>query len=59
MSLCEGVRVCAGEAEAEEAFDAEAEAEATADDAGGKTRSSTSQTDCQQCHMHDARNDLP
>ena len=59
MSLCEGVRVCAGEAEAEEAFDAEAEDEATADDADGDARSSTSQTDCQQYHVHDESDDLP
>jgi hypothetical protein len=45
MSLWEGVLVVVGDAEVEEAFDAEAEAET--DDAGGKTRSSTSQTDCQ------------
>ena len=61
MSLCEGVRVGAGEAdaEAEEVFDAEAEAEAIADDVDGVTRSSTSQTDCQQYHVHDESDDLP
>jgi len=47
MSLCEGVRVGTGEVEAGEAFDAEAEDEATADDADGDARSSISQTDFQ------------